>query len=229
MKILIVSATYKEVEQTISYFKISRQDKEKILNVNFLNNEIYFMISGIGSYSMTYELAKILSNQKFDIVINAGIAGSYDSSIEIGTVVSVITEQIGDLGINNHGVFRTAFEEKFLRPNSNPFTNKKLVNPHKKLFKLIPQLNTVNSLTVNTVSGEKSKIIELKNKFKVQVESMEGAAFFYVCLNENQPFLEIRSISNLVEPRNKENWQILKAINNLNDALRMLIFELLKR
>ena len=79
------------------------------------------------------------------------------------------------------------------------------------------------------MSGEERKISELKSKFNVQIESMEGAAFFYVCLKENQAFLEIRSISNFVEPRNKENWEILKAINNLNDTLRMLIFELLKK
>ena len=44
---------------------------------------------------------------------------------------------------------------------------------------------------------------------------MEGAAFFYVCLCENIPFLQIRAISNYVEQRNEKNWNIPLAIKNL--------------
>ena len=46
---------------------------------------------------------------------------------------------------------------------------------------------------------------------------MEGAAVFYACKMNNVPCLQVRAISNYVEPRNKENWQINLAINNLNN------------
>ena len=52
---------------------------------------------------------------------------------------------------------------------------------------------------------------------------MEGAAFFYVCLQEKIPFLQIRSISNYVEKRNKSNWNIPLAIDNLNVVLLDII------
>ena len=48
---------------------------------------------------------------------------------------------------------------------------------------------------------------------------MEGAAFFYACLLAKIPFLEIRSISNYVEARNRETWNLPLAINNLNQIL----------
>ena len=229
MKILIVAATYKEIEQTKNYFKISAQDKENLFSGNYLKNNISFLITGIGVYSTIYELTKILSSKKFDIIINAGIAGSFDDNIEIGNVFNVVSEQIGDLGINDNGIFKSAFDKNFLNPNSFPFSNQKLINPNKDLFKLLSETQNVDALTVNTASGEKNKIKELKKKFNVQIESMEGAAFFYVCLKENVNFLEIRSVSNFVVPRCEENWQIMKAINNLNEILRLLIFEVMSK
>jgi futalosine hydrolase len=48
---------------------------------------------------------------------------------------------------------------------------------------------------------------------------MEGAAFMFVCKMENQEYLQIRSISNFVEPRNLNNWNIPLAINNVNKFL----------
>ena len=229
MKLLIVSATYKEIEQAKSYFKISSQNKDNFWTGKFLANEISFLITGIGVYSTIYELTKILSSHKFDIVINVGIAGSFDDTFEIGTVVNVSSEQIGDLGIDDNGIFKTIFDANFLNPNSFPFTDKKLINPNEDLFYLLSDCLRVDALTVNTVSGDNIKIAELKNKFNVQIESMEGAAFFYVCLKEKVRFLEIRSVSNFVEPRNEENWRIMKAINSLNEILQLVIFEILSK
>ena len=45
---------------------------------------------------------------------------------------------------------------------------------------------------------------------------MEGAAVFKVCKEMKVPCIQIRSISNKVERRNKENWDLDLAISNLN-------------
>jgi len=47
-------------------------------------------------------------------------------------------------------------------------------------------------------------------------ESMEGAAFFYACKQAGVPCLQIRAVSNYVEKRNRDAWQIGLAIKNLN-------------
>jgi futalosine hydrolase len=77
----------------------------------------------------------------------------------------------------------------------------------------------VNGVTNNTVSGEEELIKRMMNKFSPDIETMEGAAFFYVCLMENVPFAEIRSISNMVAPRDKSKWNIPLAIKNLSDKV----------
>jgi futalosine hydrolase len=48
---------------------------------------------------------------------------------------------------------------------------------------------------------------------------MEGATFFYICSREDIPFLALRAISNKVESRNKNNWNIDLALHNLSEKL----------
>jgi futalosine hydrolase len=52
---------------------------------------------------------------------------------------------------------------------------------------------------------------------------MEGAAFFYACLLAEVSFVEVRSISNYVEKRNRDNWKMTEAITNLNAVLQGMI------
>jgi len=77
----------------------------------------------------------------------------------------------------------------------------------------------VRAITVNAATGsEKTRRMHLE-KFNPDIETMEGATFFYICSQENIPFLALRAISNMVERRNKSNWKIPLALNNLSDKL----------
>ena len=52
---------------------------------------------------------------------------------------------------------------------------------------------------------------------------MEGAACFMVCEKFEIPCIQIRAISNKVEKRNKENWNLDLAISNLNTEVEKII------
>ena len=54
-----------------------------------LNNlEIRILVAGVGSISTAWEMQKWISvNDKPDLAINSGIAGSYKEDIKIGDVV----------------------------------------------------------------------------------------------------------------------------------------------
>ncbi|MFZ6752468.1 hypothetical protein ACO0KY_03745 [Undibacterium sp. Dicai25W] len=54
------------------------------------------------------------------------------------------------------------------------------------------------------------------------IENMEGAAFFHVCQQEQQRFLEIRAISNCVNIDNDE-WDMQGSVKALTKALHELI------
>jgi futalosine hydrolase len=104
-----------------------------------------------------------------------------------------------------------------------PFSNGILVSKHAGKIAETLALSTVNGLTNNTVSGEEKLIKRMKDRFSPDIETMEGAAFFYVCLMENVPFAEIRSISNTVEPRDKSKWDIPVAIKNMSDKVNLYL------
>ncbi len=104
-----------------------------------------------------------------------------------------------------------------MEPDHPPFKTGRLWNnPHaERAF-----LPKVHGLTVNKVHGEAASIKAVTQKYPfAQVETMEGAAFFYAALHEDLKFLQIRAISNYVEPRNRDNWELEMAITNLNVTL----------
>ena len=74
--------------------------------------------------------------------------------------------------------------------------------------------------------GNKRSITEIINRLNPDIENMEGAAFFQVCNTFNVPCIQIRAISNKVERRNKDNWNLPLAIKNLNNKLVEIISEL---
>ena len=85
------------------------------------------------------------------------------------------------------------------------------------------QLKSVRGITVNTVHGDELSIMKIVHRLNPQVESMEGAACMLACQEANVPCVQIRSISNFVEKRNKSKWDMTKAITNLNKELQKFI------
>jgi futalosine hydrolase len=83
----------------------------------------------------------------------------------------------------------------------------------------LDSLKTVRAVTVNKVHGNDESVYSTVSRLNPDVESMEGAAFFYACNQANLPCLQFRTISNYVERRNRESWNMPLAINNLNSFL----------
>jgi len=84
-------------------------------------------------------------------------------------------------------------------------------------------LKKVIGVSTNEITTSKQKVKFYKDTFNPVVESMEGAALHYVCLMEQIPFLQLRSISNYIGERNKKNWNMKESIINLNKELISLL------
>jgi futalosine hydrolase len=200
MKILVTAATLRELQ--------------------FINHigDITVANTGTGIASTVYNLSKLLKN-RYDMALNIGIAGSFSEKLNTGDVVTVYSETFGDFGVATKNGFFTCFEENIINANMFPFVDGILISENAKHISRDLSIPLVKGLTNNTVSGEEKLIKKMKDKFSPDIETMEGAAFFYVCLMENVPFVEIRSISNTVEPRDKSKWNISLAIKNLSDKV----------
>jgi futalosine hydrolase len=180
-----------------------------------LKENIHILVTGPGSPSAIYYLTDILSRRTYDLLIQTGLAGSFNPEIKPGQLVEVEEDCFADIGVDDRGKFRQLFDIGLSDPDLTPYSQGRLVNPSAGGYGL-PQ---VKAITVNTVSGSETLIRDRIEMFNPDIETMEGAAFFYVCLQKNIPCIQLRSISNIVEPRNKDAWEMDNALENLNNWL----------
>ncbi len=204
MNVLVVSATEFELEPFIRE-----------------NKAVDVLITGIGIPATIFHLTKRLCQKNYDLVIQAGIAGTFSGGIKKGTVVLVNKDSFGDVGIYEKENFNTLFEAGFINKNDFPFTEGWLVNNHEYLSQATLQLAT--GITVNKITDDARQVNELFDKFNPGIESMEGGALHYVCLQQSVGFLQLRSISNMVGERDKSKWAMKEAITNLNVELNSLL------
>jgi len=182
---------------------------------------VALLLTGVGLPMTAYALGRLFATQRYDLAINAGIAGAFKRELEPGQVVQVVSERFGDLGVEEAGGgFTDVHRLGLIDPDQAPFRKGVLYNDRSGAFGFLPP---VNGISVNKVHGYPPSIERLRRLYDVDVESMEGAAFFYACLQDAIPFLEVRAISNYIEARNREAWEIDRAIRQLNEVLVEMI------
>lgn len=204
MNLLIVAATEFEIEPFL---------KEK--------NKAEILITGVGIPATVFHLTKNLLGKKYDFVIQAGIAGTFNEDDDLSKVVQVKEDAFADLGIAEGTNFKTLFDMGFQNKNDFPFKEGWLINPQSYLLK--NHLPVAKGITVNKTGDDVIQNKMIREKFSPDVESMEGAAFHYVCLLQKINFLQIRSISNKVGERDKSKWKLKESIENLNKELLKII------
>lgn len=215
MKIIIISATEFEVEPSILKIKTSK------------NVDVSFAVTGIGMLATTFNLCKIIYEQKPDFIIQAGIAGCFDNNYKLGQTVIISKEFLGDIGVEENNKWNDLFDLGFIKKSEKPFTGKSINN--KNLKKINSNLPVVNAVTVNQITTQQNHMQQLIKKYNPTIESMEGAALHYVCNSFKIQYLQIRSLSNYIGERDKSKWKMKEAINNLNKELIKLVLTITKK
>jgi futalosine hydrolase len=208
--ILVVAATAKEINPFIESTRAG----------NFTNIDI--LVSGIGLTASTYHLSKQIALKKYDLVIQAGVAGCFDLNVSLGEVVAIKQDAIADQSVVELEKLKTLFDLDLVPQDQYPYKKGWLINPNKEVLKKT-NLKTVKGVSVNQISTSKQMIKFYREVFNPVSESMEGAALHYVCLMEKVPFLQLRSISNFIGERNKKKWNMMESIINLNETLIRII------
>ncbi len=210
MKILVVTATKPEIQPLLLAIG---SDGKGVCTYKGLQVEI--LITGVGMTSTAFHLGKTLTSQ-YDFALNFGIAGSFNRNLELGSVVNIVKDTFSEMGAESGNDFIPISEMNMGVKNeilNNTITANKPINLLPKVF----------GITVNTVHGKEESIQNVFNQFHPFTESMEGAAFLMACEAQGIACAQIRAISNYVELRNRDAWNIPLAITNLNNkALEIL-------
>ncbi len=208
MRILIISATQIEVE----FAKMQ-------LNENY---NISFLVTGIGILATAITLTKYLMRNRPDLIIQVGIAGSFNQNSDLGSVVLVQEEILGDMGVEENGVWKDLFISKLSDPDTPPFTKGRLLNKH-VLSLNKSGLPLVSAITVNEITTRPQRILQQQLIYNPHIETMEGAVLHYLCNDFEIPYLQIRGLSNYIGERDKSYWKIKEAVENSNKVLLDLV------
>jgi len=179
-------------------------------------------VTGVGLLPSTYAIMQLIARAKPGLIIQLGIAGSFNPSLVLGTAVTVNQEIVADMGAYESDGYRDIFELGLAEKNIPPFEQGAIVNHHEHLIEAA-SLIAVSAVSVNEISTNLQKITLFAEKYKADIESMEGAAVHYVCSLQQIPFVQIRGISNLVGERDKSKWKIPESLDAATNACINLI------
>lgn len=177
----------------------------------FQREGVRSIVSGVGLTATALATVKAIAQDQPDLLIMAGIAGVFPHApFQLGEVLLVQSEVEGDLGFFTPDGFvhlaELPLEMEFERRHT-------LLCPH---LPLDAPFGLARSMSVNAAMAP---FVDTSN---VDIENMEGAAFFHVCLQEQQAFLELRAISNVVQIGD-DNWDMQGSVRALTDGLHRLI------
>ncbi|MBD1424116.1 futalosine hydrolase [Sphingobacterium arenae] len=200
MKILVIAATLEEIQPALPFLE---------------EKHIKYLITGVGMVSTTYALTRYLQQHKIDLLLHIGIGGILDPSACLGGVYQIYADEIFALGADDNGSFISIEELGF---------GKRIYTEKPPVHIRLPEVSKAQGITVNNVHGTTESINWLQQRYqKPLIESMEGAAVFFVAEQEGIYCLQFRATSNYIEPRNRDAWKIGLAIQNLNDFIQTLI------
>ena len=80
----------------------------------------------------------------------------------------------------------------------------------------------MRSLSVAGVSASFARARDLQQRYHAELENMEGFAVAYACARAGVPCVEVRSVSNKVGPRQKDEKDFPGALEALAQVLPSL-------
>lgn len=201
MKVLIVVATYAEAQA------LQMSQKNQALSCKIV-------VSGVGPVAAALATQAALTQQSYDLVVSAGIAGAFsEHGLYPGDVV--LSSQIiqADLGAWDKNDFCSLKE---LGLSLSP------TQEHSGVFEVWPKAyiwaeqisaNYGPMLTLSSVTGSDVQAKQLQERYpNALTEGMEGAGVAHASWLAGVPVVEIRGISNMVGPRDRSAWQIAPAL-----------------
>jgi futalosine hydrolase len=218
MRVLIVSATALEAKGIIKGdVNLSNLRTGTVLH---LNNKADLLISGVGQAMAAYHLGTQLLQQPYELAVNIGICGTFNRDIPLGTVVRVVSDSFFDLGAEDDNQWLSVFQMGLINNDEFPFRNGLLIPAETGYF---TKHRKVKGITVNRATGSEMTVKNIMQYCDADVESMEGAAFTYSCMQHEIPSVQLKAVSNYIEKRNRQAWDIELALSNLTVALQELL------
>jgi futalosine hydrolase len=217
MRILIVSATRFEIAPLLGTIH-APETEGHLYSITYQQHHITILLTGVGIAHTSFYLGKYLTGA-YDLIINAGICGSFNYTLSIGDVLRIDEDCFSDLGAEDDETFVSLKELNL--PGTYDVQNGHIFN-----HTALSPIKSAKGATVNTTHGNTQSISRFLKYKRADVESMEGAAFLFACNQVKVTCIQLRAVSNYVEKRDRSKWNIPLAIENLNKVLMDLLHQI---
>ena len=224
-EILLLTAT--EFEQAEIVARMEWVAEQRVVGRRWLDGElegrsVRVVETGMGGVNAAHALTCVLQVWRPALVLQLGVGGAYpESGLRVGDVGLASEENYGDLGVRTSEGWQPAEligipvlergESRYF--NRLPLEREWVKAAGEVLVGVDWEGEEVGVksgpfVTVQECSGTDALGMERARRFAAICENMEGAAVAHLCLAYGLPFLEVRGISNLVEDRRREAWDL---------------------
>lgn len=193
------------------------------------HKDLIFLVTGVGPINAGIGLGHLLGVLGGCVgVLNLGVAGAFDlDALPLGTTVAVGEEIWPEYGLlTATGLDPRGIGLPLGLENGRPVWDRLQLEPLLSAQNLgldIAGLAIVTSLTVSGVSGTSERAGALRVGYAADIENMEGFALAWACRRLSVPFVQIRTISNLVGSREARHWDLPGAKKGLARAAQTVL------
>lgn len=231
MNLALITPTPAEAKELRREIEPNPHEDPKIISEGKLyGKSIIFSHCGVGKVNAAHTVTLILENYDIDFLILFGIAGAYaGSALKVGDVAVAERENYGEEGVlTNEGWKPMEVISPLLKSEKEYYNTFSIDRELSQLAVRTSRDMGFNAtsgsfVTVSQCSGTRESGEILRKRFNGICENMEGAAVTHICTLYGLPMLEIRGISNIIEERNLNKWNIPLAVSNCNKVVSELV------
>ncbi len=216
---ILTTATPRELRSCLAQVpkaSIPAQGEWELLSLQ--SWKLLLLVTGVGPVNAAGALGRLLGAVgPVHGVVNLGVAGSFDLKTCPLAAPVVVQEEVwpefgllSDTGVDPCGI---GFSQGSLQGRA--VFDRLALHPRTSSAALGVSLSTdwpmATSLSVAGVTGT-PELAKARLKLNADLENMEGFALGWTSLRFGLPFLEVRTISNRVGSRHKDDWDLKSSL-----------------
>jgi futalosine hydrolase len=205
-----------------------------IIEGTLADRRILLCVAGMGKVNAAHAATLLLTRFSPEALLIFGVGGAYPSSgAKVGDIALAKQEIAGDEGVLTVDGFKDC---EYIGIPLLKTATAVIYTTYPASEALLKQsLQTLIScqepgkvhvgsfVTLSTCTGTSARAGELEERYHGLCENMEGAAAAQVAGLHGAPWIEVRSISNIVEDRDLRKWDIPKAARAAQEAVLRIL------
>src|SRR3954447_12487714 len=158
MRILVVTATDAEVARLVASLTPTAGRSSRLKSYTVDRHAVDVLTTGVGMVATATWCSGVFARERYDLVLNAGVCGSFRPALRPGSVVHVTTDRVAELGAEDGDAFLSVQELQLLGEDEFPWTRGRLVNSAAPANDVLAALPVADAITVNTAHGNDATI-----------------------------------------------------------------------